>query len=184
MSNLTSAAVLSPKRLGVAFIARALPAIVVALAITFSADHSAVVGLIAFLAFGFATAPILMMTALAVPLTGKTRVLTFVQAAATIGAAAIAATTLDMATDSLQLTIAIWAAVAGIAELLQGILSQEKGLAREWITLGVLGCLLAIVEVFPLTEVYAVGLFGAYAAIVGVYLVIAGVSFVMKKEES
>lgn len=171
---------MSRRRLGIAFIARALPAIVVSLVITFSANHSSIVGLIAFLAFGFATAPVLLMTALAVPLTGRARILTLVQAFAAVGAAAVAATTLDMATDSLQLTIAIWAAVAGIAELLQGIFATEKGLAREWITLGILGCVLAIVEIFPLSEVYAVGLFGAYAAIIGVYLVIAGLSFVMR----
>jgi uncharacterized membrane protein HdeD (DUF308 family) len=70
-----------------------------------------------------------------------------------------------------------WAAISAAMELYAGYRSTDKALSREWLSMGVLTAVLAIVmAVVPMDEVYAVGIFGAYAAILGVFQVIAGIS--------
>jgi hypothetical protein len=73
--------------------------------------------------------------------------------------------------------LSIWAAVTAALELYAGYRHRDRAIAREWLTAGAFTALLAIVVgAFQVNDVYAVGLFGAYGAILGVYLVIAGIS--------
>ncbi|WP_223172556.1 hypothetical protein [Microbacterium sp. NIBRBAC000506063] len=89
-----------------------------------------------------------------------------------------------------------WAALSGLVELLAGIRNRRAGdpTGRDMVTVGIATLLLAVaVLVVPQTYslvytieeagsftltgiILAVGMFGAYAAIVAVYLAIAGFS--------
>jgi uncharacterized membrane protein HdeD (DUF308 family) len=73
-----------------------------------------------------------------------------------------------------------WAALSGIADLVCGFRGRrlgEKALARDWFVVAAFTLVLAgILLLIPSDVVLALGLFGAYAAIMTVYLVIGGLS--------
>jgi hypothetical protein len=164
-------------RLGTAFIARAIPALIVALVITFSSNHSAFVGQITFIAWAFVTAPVLLLTVFTVPLEGAARVAVSIQAVAVVVAAGVVAATLGAGLPAFVISVSVWAAVSGLAEIFAGLRSPQRRIAREWLTAGALTALLSLIfAVIPINDVYAVGLFGAYAAILGLVLVIAGIT--------
>lgn len=163
--------------LGSAFILRAIPTLIAACVITFSGNHGAVLGLVVFLSFAFLVAPTLLLTIVIVPLTGVSRTMVGIQSIATISAGAVAAASLTGGLTALTLTMSIWAAITGAVELYAGIRCADRAVGREWLVLGGFTAIFAIVEaVLPLNDVYAVGIFGAYAMIVGLFLVIAGIS--------
>ncbi len=174
---------------------RALFAAVAAIMITFSADHSAAVGLSVFSGWGIATALVLLFGAwLAYPAGRRTAplligVLTLI-AGMIGGLPGIRSTTLFF------VLVISWALVTGIAELALGIRDRRAGVVegRDGILIGAitiaLGLGLLVVNPaysldyviekagsFTLTGItIGVGLFGAYAAIVAVFLAIAGFS--------
>jgi len=166
-----------PARLGTAFLLRAIPTLIAAAVITFSGNHGAVVGLVVFVGFAFLVAPVLLLSIALVPLTGVAKTATGIQAIATVAAGAIAAATLTGGLPALVLVISIWAAVTAAAELYAGYREADRALSREWLTLGGFTALLALViAIIPMNDVYVVGIFGAYAVITGLFLVIAGLS--------
>ena len=168
---------LDHSRLGTTFILRAVPTLIAACVITFSGNHGPVLGLVVFLAFAFLVAPTLLMSIVIVPLTGVSRTMVGIQSISTIAAGAVAAATLTGGLTALTLTMTVWAAITGAVELYAGLRSTDRAAGREWLVLGGFTAILAIVEgVLPLNDVYAVGIFGAYAIIVGLFLVIAGIS--------
>ncbi|GAA2032243.1 hypothetical protein GCM10009819_15320 [Agromyces tropicus] len=75
-------------------------------------------------------------------------------------------------------TVAVWAAVTGILELIVGVRARGRvPAARDWLAAGGLTAVLALVFVLlPLDPVTAVGLFGAYLVLIGVLFVIGGFS--------
>ena len=163
--------------LGSAFILRAIPTLIAACVITFSGNHGAVLGLVVFLSFAFLVAPTLLLTIVMVPLTGVSRTMVGIQSIATIAAGAVAAASLTGGLTALTLTMSVWAAITGAVELYAGIRCPDRAVGREWLVLGGFTAIFAIVEaVLPLNDVYAVGIFGAYAMIIGLFLVIAGIS--------
>lgn len=166
----------------------------VALVITFSADHSAAFGLIVFgvgaILLGAADIVFLRLAADA-----PTRRLVLVRGIITVVAGVVALALSGTGLGTYLLTVAIWAALAGLIELYSGYrLRGRSSAAKELLVVGALTAVLAVVFVLlppdfqqtsggrdnaPLTltsSVMAVGVFGAYAAIVAVYLVIAGLS--------
>lgn len=164
-------------RMGNAFVLRAIPLLIAGLVITFSGDHGAVVGLVVFLAYAFLVSPVLLVTIVMVPLTGIARTTMGIQAISTVSAGAVAAATLTGGLSALILVMSIWAAITGALELYAGLRCADRAVGREWLVLGGFTAIFAIVEaVLPLNDVYAVGIFGAYAMIVGLFLVIAGIS--------
>ena len=164
-------------KLGNAFILRAIPTLIAAGVITFSGNHGAVIGLVVFVGFAFLVAPVLLLSIPMVPLTGITRITTGIQAISTVSAGAVAAATLTGGLPALVLVISIWAAITAAMELYAGYRSTDRVVAREFLTLGALTAVLAIaIGVIPMNDVYAVGIFGAYAMIIGLFLVIAGIS--------
>lgn len=167
----------SLSRMGNALILRAIPALIVAVVITFSRNHAAVVGLTVFVGFAFLLASTLIFTIMSVPLEGLNRKLIGIQAIATVISAAIASATLTAGLPALLLILSIWAGISAVLELYAGYRESNRIIAKEWLTIGGFTAILAIIEaVVPMNDVYAVGIFGAYAAIVGVYQVIAGIS--------
>jgi uncharacterized membrane protein HdeD (DUF308 family) len=158
-------------------LARALPALVAAAVITFSANHAVIVGQLVFMIFAFVLAPVFIWAAFANGFVSRVLVTYVVSAVVSIAAAAITAITIGNGLAAFTLTLGIWAAVTGALELFAGWTTKAKEQSREMLLLGGLTAALGLVEaVVPLNDVYAVGLFGAYAAIVAVFAAIAGFS--------
>lgn len=174
-------------------ILRAVPAAALAVVITFSADHSSIVGELAFMVFGFVMAPVFVLSAFATGFASRVRLAYVVSAAAAIVCAAVMAIVIapvnESSADSLRaftLVVGIWAAISGVSELLAGWFHPVRSESREMLMLGGFTAVLAVVELLiPLNDVYAVGMLGAYGAIVAVFAAIAGLSlrFVAKSSE-
>lgn len=171
---------------------RAVAAAVVALLITFSADHSTRLGFTALASLALATG---IITAIGARV-GAFPPVPFSLQSGLLIVGAIAAVVLSAATVEvlLFLTSAL-IGVTGIIELVAGLRARGTlPAARDWIFMGALSAAFAVAvllvpadlvqsisipdkEVPPLTaSVVVVGLLGAYAAIAAVYLVIAGLS--------
>ena len=174
--------------------ARATPALVVGLVITFSADHSAKFGLIVFGAFAIVSGAIVWWDALQ---PGK-RVVPLLQAIVTALSGVAALVFNEQGAGTLFLIVISFAAITGFLELYRGLRARGKDpIARDWITVGVLTSALAVaVLLVPAdyaapwsvvdkgltvsgtltSQIIVVGIFGAYAFLLGVYLVIGGFS--------
>ncbi|OAN42732.1 acyl-CoA synthetase [Microbacterium sp. H83] len=174
---------------------RALFAAAAAVMITFSPDHSAAVGLSVFSGFVLTTGLVLILAAWLVFPAGQRwssivlALLGFV-AGMTAGVPA-------WRTDDLFFIVLIgWSAATGLVELIVGLRGRRSGdaTARDSLTVGAFGLLLAVVLIaipagfvqpyaiegageFVLTGIIlGVGMFGGYAAIVAVFLAIAGLT--------
>ena len=159
---------------------RALPALAVGLAITFIADHSALLGLIMLAVFGLASSLVLVATTLrlddAEPGRGLHRGLALVAAAAGLLSAA-AAVVIGSALPVLLLLVGGYAVLAGALELVWGIRHRQSSpLARDSVVVGVGTLALAVVLALVADPVSAVGFFGAYTVMLGIFLIIAGLS--------
>lgn len=172
---------------------RAALAAVAALMITFSPDHSAAVGLSVFGGFAIATALVLLLAAIIVyPKGHRWPALILAAASFLLG---MGGGLPALRSDGLFFGLVIaWAAVTGLVELIAGIRAKGADGARDAMLIGGLGLLLALLlalvpagfvqeSVTPeggtstLTSiVIGVGLFGGYAAIVAVFLGIAGLT--------
>jgi len=164
-------------QLGFGLILQAVPALIGSVVITFSSDHSPLVGLIVFAGVAFLMAGGQMLTAVSLGLWPRARTAIGIQAVASIAAGGIAAAFLGGERTTLTLCVSMWAAVVAVTSGLAGWLSPDRAVSREFFVITGLAGLLAIVEAaLPLSDVYAVGLFGAFLAVFGVFSIIAGVS--------
>lgn len=176
-------------------LSRAVFAAIAAVMITFTPDHSAEVGLAAFSGFAMATGIVLLLSVWLVYPAGR-RAPALVLGIVTLVAGLASA--LPARTTTLFFVIVIaWAVLAGLSELIAGIVGRRRGSdeARDQILIGAVSLLLAVGvlfvspayrldyyiaeagQSFTLTGIaIAVGLFGGYAAIVAVVLGIAGFS--------
>lgn len=174
---------------------RALFAAVAAVMITFSSDHSAPVGLAVFSGFVFVTALVQVLAAwLVVPAGSRW---SYVLLAALGVVAGMVSGIPDWRSDNLFfIVVSSWAILSGGIELLAGLRARRSGdvLARDAITVGAFGVLLGVVLLlipagfvqeytiekagtFLLSGIIlGVGMFGGYAAIVAVFLGIAGLT--------
>lgn len=175
---------------------RALFAAVAAVMVTFSPDHSAPVGLAIFSGWAIATALILLIGAwLAYPRDRRTTPVAL--GALTLVAGMIGGLPGLRTTTVFFVVVIIWAVLTGIIELASGLRGRRAGHddASDAILIGALtlalGLGLLLVNpaysleyfikeadaTFTLTGiVIGVGIFGGYAAIVAVFLGIAGFS--------
>lgn len=190
--------------MGTVQLARAVFAAVAALMITFTADHSAVVGLSVFSGFALVTALIHMLAAWLVAPEGWRwpHVLLAVISVITGMAGGVPAW---RSTPLFFVVVIAWGALSGLVELLAGLRARRQARAgtapavvadgaRDAILIGSLSLALAVgllcvpttyalnysiaeAGSFTLTGItLAVGIFGAYAAVVAVFLGIAGLS--------
>jgi len=174
---------------------RALPAIVVAIVITFNADHSARLGLVTFGVLALGGGAVVLIGALRALPAGVVRWCFVLQGAVGIVVGAIALSSLGAGLPFLLLLLSAFCVLTGFLELYSGVRSRGRDAsARDWIFVGALTVLFAIVALVvpadysqPFTgpdgveraltaSIVLVGLLGAYGAILGVYLVIAGLS--------
>ncbi|MFJ4223346.1 acyl-CoA synthetase [Microbacterium sp. NPDC089695] len=174
---------------------RALFAAAAAVMITFSPDHSAAVGLSVFSGFAIATSLVLFLAVWLVFPAGERW--SWVVLAILGAAAGMTAGFPEFRTEDLFFIVVIaWAATTGLVELIVGLRARRTGgaEARDAITVGAFGLLLALLLIaipagfvqpyaiqgageFELTGIIlGVGMFGGYAAIVAVFLGIAGLS--------
>ncbi|MCC6270040.1 MAG: hypothetical protein IT190_02055 [Microbacteriaceae bacterium] len=178
-------------------LARAVPALVVGLLITFSVDHSATFGLIVFGIFALTTGIILAWGAFRIE-DRVLRVVSVVHAVVAVLSGTAALVFNARGAGTLFLIVMTFAAVTGFLELYQGLRARGTlSVARDWVTVGVLTALLAIAVLLvpadyaaPWTvvdngvtatgiltsQIVVVGIIGAYAFLIGVYLVIGGLS--------
>lgn len=158
-------------------VVRGLLAIVPAAVITFSQDHSADLGLVVFGVWAVVSG--LVVGALSLRLLGGRgiRSLFAITAVVTV-AAGLLALTVPGGLPFLLYLVSVWAAVTGFVELYAGLRSRGRSaVARDWIAVGAFTALLALVFLLlPPDAVTAVGLLGGYLVIVGVFLVIGGLS--------
>lgn len=178
---------------------RAALAAVAALMITFSPDHSAAMGLSVFGGFAVATALVLLTGAIFVHPKGQ-RWPSISMAVVTLVAGMVGSYPGLRSDSTFFIVLVAWAALTGGIELFAGLRSRGSAGARDAITVGGLGLLLAVLlllvpvdfvqqyavegNAFALTGiVIGVGLFGGYAAIVAVFLGIAGLAPEMHKDD-
>lgn len=181
-------------------LARAALAAIAAIMITFSPDHSAAVGLSVFGGFTGATALVLVLAAILVHPKGQ-RWPSILLAAVTFLIGAVGSFPALRTDLTFFIAVAAWAGITGLIELILGIRARGTEGARDAMTVGGLGVLLAVllalvpidysleyaVEGNPFTLtgiVIGVGLFGGYAAIVAVFLGIAGLAPNAKKTDA
>jgi len=164
------------------FLIRAAVCIVVAAVITFSADHTPGFGLVAFGVFALVVAAVVLTSAAGTTRTRSGRGIVLAQGLvwALGGVLALVAAAGGTATASTALVpvLGSTSVAAGALELVVGLLRSERPAPhRDRIAAGAATVLLGlIVTVVPYDPVFVVGLFGAYAAILGVFLVIAALS--------
>jgi uncharacterized membrane protein HdeD (DUF308 family) len=183
-------------------LARALFAALAAVMVTFSPDHSAAVGLSVFSGFAISSGLVFALAAWLVYPAGR-RWPAATLALLTLVAGMVAGVAPWRTTEMLFVLMIAWAASTGVVEIVDGARARRAERAgaaaaaapRDALTVGILGIALAIGvalvptgyaldyyidearQSFTLTgTTIAVGIFGGYAAIVAVYLGIAGFS--------
>lgn len=186
-------------------LARALFAAIAAVMVTFSPDHSAVIGLSIFSGFALATGLVLLAAGWIV-YTVDTRWPSVLLGTVSV-VAGLAAGIAQLRTDTMFFVILVaWALLAGIIETVVGArglralrgtprTDPSRTAFRDALTVGILTIALGVGLLFVPTTyalrytiedagatftltgiIIGVGIFGAYAAIVAVYLAIAGFS--------
>ena len=163
---------------------RAALALVPALVITFSPDHTPAFGLLVFGSWALVSGAVIDALQLRLSTDRGEQVLFSISAVISAVAGLLALATTDGGLPFFLFLVSAWAAVTGILELLAGIGRRARvarsgapsPIARDWIVVGVLTAVLAVAYLLPLGSVVAVGLLGAYLVVVGVYLGIAGLS--------
>lgn len=177
-------------------LARAFFAAIAAVMITFSGDHSAAVGVSVFSGFAVATALGFFLAVWLVFPAGE-RWPSVVLGLLTLVAGIAGSFPGLRTTAAFFVLVAVWALVVGVAEFMIGLVGRRRGwaISRESVFVGiltvVLGVALLVIDPdyrleyyieqaersFTLTGItIGVGVFGAYAAIVAVYLGIAAFS--------
>ena len=157
---------------------RASVAVVPAVLITFTANHSPEFGLLVFGAFAFVSGVVVAVLSRRTLADSRERGAFLVQ-----GVAGVVAGTLALAFHGGGLgfflyLVTVWGIVTGFLELSSGIRARRRDPEdRDWLVMGAATVLFALlVLVLPPNVVVSVGLLGAYLVMLVVYLGIAGFS--------
>lgn len=163
--------------------ARAVPAVVVGVAVTFLQSHDALVGLVAFAVLALATGGALLALRGAVPAEVARFPSIAGVAGIVAGVVAIVAAIVVPGGLALKVVIAAWALVAAAAEgwawwrLRATTDARTRRIAADWRFVAAFTLVAAVVfALLPSHDVVLVGLVGAYAIIVGVFHGIAAAS--------
>lgn len=184
-------------------VARAVPALALSVVVAFTPDHSAPLGYVTFGIFAVVTGAILAASGLRLGAHGVTRSVTIAQGLVSVLAGVVALSLPAGGLPFFVFLLSAFAAITGFLELYLGLRSRGRDQsARDWVFVGALTAVLAVVvllvppefqQVFSgpdnverqlTASVIIVGALGAYWAIVGVYLVIAGLSLKWAKTDA
>jgi uncharacterized membrane protein HdeD (DUF308 family) len=159
-------------------IARAVLALVPAIVITFTTDHSAAFGSTVFGAFAIVTGVVVAILSSRTLPDRATRTLFLMQGIVGVLAGVLALVFSSGGLGFFLYLVTVWAAVTGFLELYSGVRVRGRtASARDWMIAGAATAVLALVFLLlPPNAVVAVGLFSAYLVLLGVYLAIAGLS--------
>ena len=169
------------RRLSLPVLLHSVPYVVAGLVVTFSVDHSPLVGLIGLLILSFGTA----VTRIVLGVSGRTlgRVWLLAHGAdavvsLTVFVMALAVVVNSQATqNALTALVGLWAGASALSDVALLMGAPVPALRRDFRFLALTAIALAVVEtVIPLSSIYATGLLGAFAIVTGVYLAIAGAS--------
>ena len=174
---------------------RALPAIALAVVITFSQDHSTRLGFVTFGVFALVSGIAVAAGAVRALDAGVARWTFVAQGALGVLAGLTALLSSGGGTAFLIFVVSAWAVVTGFLELYSGLRGRGRiDSSRDWLFAGGLTVLFAVavllvpadyaqlftgpddVQRSLTASIVLVGLVGAYDALLGVYLVIAGLS--------
>jgi uncharacterized membrane protein HdeD (DUF308 family) len=158
-------------------VVRAVPALILGLYITFSADHSARLGLVLFGAFALVSGVLLVILNRRITdrvLRGGFIAQGLIGVVFGLGALLFTGGGLGL----LLFLLPAFCAITGFLELYCGLRARRRfGFARDWLLVGAFTAIAALVFLLiPQSALLAIGLLGAYGVILGVYLVIAGLS--------
>lgn len=177
MANAPTASVVGPRYWTVP-VARAVLALIPAAVITFTPDHSAEFGLVVFGSFALLSG--LLVGSLSWRTLGDptARLLFLVQGVVGVLVGALALAFHGGGLGFFLFLVSVWGAVTGFLELYSGIRVRNRSAsARDWVVVGAATAALALAFLLlPPHPVVSVGLLGAYFVLIGVYLVIAGLS--------
>ena len=179
----------------IGMVARGAVAVVIAVFITFSADHSAELGYRMFSILTLVSGVVVLLTGLRSPDSVGRRAWFAAQGALGIVAGLVAALSSAAGIPFLLFLVSCWAALTGAIELVTGLRARGRVTqARDWVFSGALTALFAVVVLlipagynepyvgpdsvtrYLTSSVILVGSLGAYAAILGVFLLIAASS--------
>lgn len=182
-------------RYWVLVVLRAVPAAAIALLITFTSEHSATLGFLSLGGFSVVTGALVLAGSLRLFPSGTSRALFAAGGIIWLLGGVLLLVLANGSLADFLLLASILLAVTGVLELVAGLRARRTAAyARDWIFVGGVTAVLALVLAFipadfveviestdnvvpPLTaSTIAVGALGAWAAIVAVYLVIAGLS--------
>ncbi|WP_158867245.1 hypothetical protein [Leifsonia sp. AG29] len=169
----------APNRYWVVPAVRAVIALATAAVVTFTRDtHTPEFGLVVFGAFAVADGLATGVLSAFFGGTGITRTLFVVQGAIGIVAGAVALALLSGGLGLFLYLVTVWAALTGFLELYCGIRGRGRvAAARDWLITGAITAVLALaLLIAPADAVLAIGLFGAWAVVVGVFQAIGAVS--------
>lgn len=174
---------------------RGVVALAIAITITFSAEHSPLLGFVTFGILAILSGAVLGLVGSARLDRGTERSFFLALSVISVVAGAVALVSTGAGVPFLLFLVSGWAAVTGFLELYVGIRARRRfALAKDWLFTGALTAVLAVVILLIPADfaqdftgpdgvarvltasVIADGIIGAYAALLGVYLVIAGLS--------
>ena len=171
-----------PARYWLVQLVRACVAFLAGVLITLDQDHTADYGIVMFATFAIVAG--LVVGAFWFVTDAADRTLWLVQALVGVAAGVVALVVRSGGLGALLYGVSVWALLTGATELFGGwrarrrTAGEESALAaRDRVLVGGFTVVLALVYlVIPADHRLAVGLFGAYAAIIGVYLAIGAFS--------
>ena len=169
----------TPSRYWVVPAVRAVIALIAAVVVTFTQGaHTPVFGLVVFGCFAIADGIATAVLTFVLGPRSLTRTLFVIQGAIGVVAGVLALTLASSGLGLFLYLVTVWGALTGFLELYSGLRDRGRdAAARDWLVTGALTAVLALVLLLvPADALLAVGLFGAWAVIVGVFQGIGAVS--------
>jgi uncharacterized membrane protein HdeD (DUF308 family) len=159
-------------------VARAVPFVITALVITFSSNHSSQAGLAAYGVFAIVSGVIVGTLSWRHVAERPVRVVFVVQAVSSVVFGALALTFANGGgLGFLVFCATMNSTIGGFLELYAGLRTTKNPASRDWAVVGALTVVFALVLIFfPTDPVFTVGMLGAYCAVVGLFLIIGGLS--------
>jgi uncharacterized membrane protein HdeD (DUF308 family) len=159
-------------------ITRAAVALAAGVAIALTSNHNSRFGLLVFGAYVLVAGLLVAILSWRTLSDPVARTLLIAQGALGVLAGILA---LSLYTSGLGLflyLVSVWAALTGFIELYCGLRARSRGPAsRDWLVVGAMTAALALIFLLiPSDAVLAIGLFGAYTVVAGVYLGIGAFS--------